>query len=448
MADYARVSEQAPRRGIGSPYAILGILTLVNFLNYVDRQIVSGLVPHLKQSIADGGLGLTDTQVGLLQSAFMIVHSIASIPLGIAADRFVRKRLIALGVAVWSVATAAAGMTRSFGQLFASRALIGVGEAVYAPAATSLISERFPEAARGRAIGVFQAGMLFGGVVGIAAGATVAPAYGWRAAFFLVGAPGLIAALIALWIVEPRRAAPGQRKSMTQELVKVVGSPGIGWIYAAGILITFMVGALQHWGVEFIIRYHYHGVAAASAKVGMTFAPVAFAGVIGALGGSVLADALERRMPGRGRLLVVAMGPLAGAPFVLLAIWTSSLPLLYVGLAIGTGLNAFYIGPVLATLHDVVGERAHATATGLYFFLVHFLGDAISPTVVGFVSQKTGSLRVATTMAAAAAVIGACCALLGLRGAARAVAHHASAGRASDQVAAGSREARSERAPR
>src|SRR5688572_15091506 len=104
--------------GITSPYAILAILTAINFLNYVDRQVVGGLVPHLKLSVAEGGLGLTSTQAGLLQSAFMIVHSVASIPLGIVADRVLRKRLIALGVGLWSFATAAAGLARTFGQMF------------------------------------------------------------------------------------------------------------------------------------------------------------------------------------------------------------------------------------------------------------------------------------------------------------------------------------------
>lgn len=403
-------------RGIQSPYAILGILTFINFLNYVDRQIVGGLVPHLRQSVDDGGLGLTDTQAGLLALAFMVVHSIASIPLGILADRVSRRKLIAAGVALWSLATAAAGLARSFGQLFASRAVIGVGEAVYAPAATALISARFSDAARGRALGVFQAGMLFGGVIGLAAGATMAPTWGWRSAFFLVGAPGLVAALVALAISErPARPAPARRRRPLTELRGVVRSR-VGWVYAAGILITFTIGALQYWAVDFLVRYHYGGDPDATAQVGATFAPIVLgAGVIGALGGSVLADALERRLPGRGRLLVVGLGPLLGAPFVVMAIWTSHLTLFYAMMAIGVALNSAYVGPVLAALHDAVGEKARATATGVYFFLVHFLGDAISPTIVGFIAERTGSLRHGTSAAALAAVAGGACALIGLR---------------------------------
>src|SRR5688572_11825564 len=128
---------------VSSPYQVLAILTFINFLNYVDRMVLSGILPKLQDPVAAGGLGLTSSQAGLLQAASMVVHSVASIPLGIAADRFLRRRLIALGVGLWSIATALAGFARSYGQLFVSRAAVGIGEASYAPAATALISEYF-----------------------------------------------------------------------------------------------------------------------------------------------------------------------------------------------------------------------------------------------------------------------------------------------------------------
>jgi MFS family permease len=411
----------ANRWSLTSPYAILAILTFINFLNYVDRQVLSGLVPHLKAPLADGGLALSSTQAGLLQSAFMVVHAMASIPLGIAADRVLRKRLIALGVGIWSVATAAAGFARTFTQLFLCRAAVGIGEAAYAPAATALISERFPEAARGQAMGIFQMGMVLGGGVGLVAGATVAPTWGWRAAFFLVGFPGLLTVIVALAIAEPRAPAVAQeRKAATTEILAVLRTPRVGWVYAAGVLITAMVGAIQYWAVDFVVQYHYAGDPSASAQVGATFGPIVIgAAVLGTIGGSMLADRWERRAPGRGRLLVVALGPIAGAPFVAAGIWASSLPAFYAALAIGTALNSFYVGPVLATLHDVVPPHVRATASGMYFFIVHFLGDAISPTIVGFIADQTGSLRSAVSLAALASVAGGLCALTGLRRAAR-----------------------------
>ncbi|RMH40919.1 MAG: MFS transporter [Deltaproteobacteria bacterium] len=411
--------DEPPHGRIASPYAILTVLALVNFFNYVDRQVLSGLVVFVQRPAASGGLGLTDGQAGLLQSAFMVVHSVASIPLGIAADRFVRRKMIAVGVALWSAATALAGFARTFGQLFASRAAVGIGEATYAPAATALISESFSTGARARALGVFQAGMVLGGGFGIVLGSVVGTYWGWRAAFFVVGAPGFALAAASLAIRErprSRAADRGPRRPFSTELRLVFGARGVAFVYAAGILITFMVGALQYWGHPFIIRYHYGGDASMSARVGATFGPVVIgAAIAGVVGGSVLADRLERRMPGRGRLLVVGLGPLLGAPFVALGLWTNSLVLLYVSLGLGTALNSAYAGPVLAALHDVVGARAHATATGAYFFLVHFLGDAFSPAVVGAIADRVGSLRVGLSVAGAVAVLGGVAALAGIR---------------------------------
>ncbi len=421
--------ERSTRRGyIVSPWAILFILAFINFLNYVDRLVIGGLVPILQQPVADGGLGLSGTQTGLLQSAFMWVHSVASIPLGIVADRYMRKKLIALGVGVWSVATALAGFAQNFGQLIVSRASVGIGEATYAPAATSLISDSFSAKSRARAMGVFQAGMAFGGGVGIVVGAAVGDAWGWRAAFFMVGVPGLLLTAAALAIAErPRPPLDPElaAKKMTREIRLVLRSKGVLWIYAAGVLITFMVGALVFWGTEFVVRYHYAGDAGAADTVAVTFGPIViFSSVVGAIVGSMLADRLETRVPGRGRLLVVALGPLLGMPFVVVGLWTGNLVLLYVSLGIGSMLNSFYLGPVLAALHDCVGQAAQATSTGFYFFIVHFLGDAISPPVVGIVSDATESLRVGMTVAAAAAVLGGLAALAGLRSVEESVKSH------------------------
>jgi len=420
-----------PRAGgwrITSPVTILIILSLINFLNYVDRQVLAGLVPHLRDP--DTGLGLDDGQLGLLQSAFMVVHSIASIPLGVVADRVLRTRLIALGVGLWSIATAAAGFARNFGQLFVARASVGIGEAAYAPAASALISERFSEKARGRAMGIFQAGMVLGGGVGIVAGAWVAGVWGWRAAFFLVGVPGFVLVLAAALIAEsPRPVRPGKQRA-TQEIRQVIGTPAIFWVYLSGVLITFMAGAFQYWGVEFVVRCYYGGDKDATTQVAGTFGPVVLgAAVAGVVVGSVLGDRMEKRRPGRGRMLVVGLGPLLGAPFVVLGVLAPTVEILYVALALGTFFNSFYGGPVLAALHDMVDERARATATGAYFFIVHFLGDAFSPSVVGFVAKGThqrlghqDSLRAGLLVAAGAAVLGGLAALSNVKRSGR---HHA-----------------------
>jgi MFS family permease len=184
-----------------------------------------------------------------------------------------------------------------------------------------------------------------------------------------------------------------------------------------------MTGAFQSWGLEFVVRYHYGGDADRSGEVAAAFGPaLLIAAVAGVVVGSVLGDRAEKRRPGQGRMSVVGLGPLIGAPFVLLGLWGDSLAVLYICLPVGTFFNSFYAGPVLAALHDMVDPHVRAAATGAYFFAVHLLGDAISPGIVGYVSKYTDSLRVGLSIAALVAVLGALAALSNVRRSGR---HHA-----------------------
>ncbi len=179
------MNDQPDKRGqdkpwwqIESPTEVLAILAVMNFLNYVDRAIVPPLIPLLQAPAEKGGLGINEWRMGIIGGAFMIVHSLASLPLGLLADRFSRRWVIAAGVGLWSVATAAAGLARSFAHLFAARAAVGIGEASYAPAATALISERFKPGARARAMGIFQVGTFLGGAVAIVVGGWIGVRWG------------------------------------------------------------------------------------------------------------------------------------------------------------------------------------------------------------------------------------------------------------------------------
>lgn len=379
------------------------VLTLINFFNYVDRQVLTPLIPLLKLPASEGGLGLSDTEAGMLHTAFMVVHSVAAIPLGILADRWMRPRVIAAGVGLWSVATAAAGLAHSYAQLFVARAAVGIGEAAYAPAASALISDRFPPAQRARALGVFQLGMLVGTAVGIVAGGVVAAAFGWRSAFFIVGLPGLILTVLALMIWD-RGPHERRRPGATATAVAQAGSlslraatpgvrPALVLINATGILITFFVGAVSLWGIEFLVRYHFDGDTERLGEATLMFGIVGtIAGITGAITGSSVSDRIERRSPGAGRMLTIAVGVLVGTPFAVLAITVTNLWVALAALALAVFFVSWYVGPVMAAVHDVVSPDRRATATGAYLFLVHALGDGISPGIVGIIADAT-SLR-------------------------------------------------------
>lgn len=421
-------STSAPERDretglVISPTAILIVLALINFLNYADRQVMAPLVSLLQKSRADGGLSLSDGEAGALQTAFMVVHSLMSIPMGIFADRFLRRKMIAVGVGVWSLATAGAGFAQSFAQLFLARAAVGVGEATYAPAASTLISDKFPPASRARALGVFQLGMVIGGATGVVMGGIVGGSWGWRAAFYVVGLPGLLLAVVA-WLIREDRRAPAPKgapvdappaSSLAIDVQHMVRSPAVVWINVAGILITFFTGAFIYWLPTFLLRYHYGGDTNQLKTVSVTFGILAtVAGAIGVLAGSLIADRLEKRRPGAGRLLTVAIGTFASVPCALVGFLAQDITLVYIACGVGVFFNVWYVGPILAALHDVVPPRYRGTATGAYLLLVHLLGDAFSPWIVGAISGATQSLKLGLAVAAGLLTVGGFAALLAI----------------------------------
>src|SRR4029077_10854898 len=180
-------------------------MVAINFLNYMDRYVGAAASPLIQKEF-----GLSDTEVGLLGSAFLLVYAVAAVPFGYWADRGVRKVVIGVGVAVWSLATLFTGFARSFVQLFLSRAVVGIGEAGYYPAGTSLMSDYFPKDQRSRVMAIWGAGATVGIAVGYAGGGIVAEKIGWRPAFFFAAAPGLLFATLAFTMREPLRGAVEQ----------------------------------------------------------------------------------------------------------------------------------------------------------------------------------------------------------------------------------------------
>jgi MFS family permease len=181
-------------------YALF-LLSLINVINYLDRNIIFALFEPIKRD-----LSLTDTQLGWLGSAYVVVYALAAIPMGVLADLKSRRAVIATGVTVWSAFTAVAGLTRTFWQLFFCRAMVGVGEASYTPASQSLIADYFPGKGRAFALGIFWGGLAMGGVLGIWLGGELESLYGWRVAFMAVGIPGIILAVLASQLKDPSRA--------------------------------------------------------------------------------------------------------------------------------------------------------------------------------------------------------------------------------------------------
>ncbi|MGH7526913.1 MAG: MFS transporter, partial [Gemmatimonadales bacterium] len=182
----------------------LGLLALVNLLNYVDRNVIYALFEPIKRDLA-----LTDSQLGWLGSAYIFVFSVAALPFGVLSDLRSRRAVIAGGVTVWSAFTFLSGLVNNFWQLFTCRAVVGVGEAAFGPAAASLVADYFPSKARAVAMGILASGVAFGGVLGLLMGGYLESIYGWRVAFMTVGVPGVICAVLVSRLLEPARP-PGR----------------------------------------------------------------------------------------------------------------------------------------------------------------------------------------------------------------------------------------------
>lgn len=358
---------------------LLAILCLINFVNYIDRQVIFPLFGHIKAEFH-----VSDFQLGLLGTMFMLTHSILSLPLGMLADTKNRKAVISGGVAFWSIMTFASGLVGSFKQLLAVRSLVGIGEASYAPAATAMISDNFNPEVRARAQGFFNIGMFVGGTLGAMLGGVIAYYFGdWRIAFFLVSIPGFMLAFLCGKIVDKVRRHQEYKVSLS-ELLK---NRALVWIIISGIFVTFAGGAYVSWGVEFFHRYKGYNLRDASLVLGSTMMA---AGVVGVLAGSWLADHFQKHAAW-GRSAVVAVSLMISAPLIYMGIGNVSSRIVLLALFFtGTAFLSFYHGPVAAVIHDVVPDHMRATATAVYILVIHLLGDTLAPAAVGRISDRYG----------------------------------------------------------
>ncbi len=376
---------------------LLAVLALVNFVNFADRQVLNPLVPLLRLHF-----GLSDAQLGSLQWVLLVVLALASIPSGYLADRFNEPKIICFGVLFWSLAAVASGLAPSFAFLFVARGLVGIGEAAYAPAAQSLISDSFSRENRATAQSVFAAGMILGGVAGLALGGIMGERHGWQHAFFVVGILGIVPGLSALKLKEPAR----RPRSEVVPIGHLLRVPAFVAMIVSGICITFSSVSFVTWGIDYAKTYKEFTTKEAS----LSLAVIAlFSSVLGALSAGFFADRLQKRMP-YGRVLVIALAFLAAAPFLLIAIQTDDKRLVLGGFFVAMFFMSWYHGPTTAVLHDLTPQRAHATAIGVYMFATQLLG-ALGPLLIGKISDMS-DLQIGLQAATAVMVFGALLLLL------------------------------------
>ncbi|RMG99657.1 MAG: MFS transporter [Deltaproteobacteria bacterium] len=398
------MSPDADARSTGYARYTLALLAVLNFLNYADRYVLGAVLEPVRAEF-----GLSGTEAGLLGSVFMVVYMCVAPLTGYLGDRARRTRIVALCALAWSLATAATALAGSYAQLLVLRALVGVGEAGYAAIAPSLVADRFTPDRRGRALAWFYLAIPVGSALGFVVGGLVAAAWGFRAAFVVAGAPGLVLAALAWRLPEPPRGAldsaalrPAEPLSPRATWQRLVRTPA--WVVntAATALMTFTMGGLAFWMPAFLQRTYDLAVDQANLMFGG--ATVA-AGLLGTFVGGYLGDLRQRNDPA-GYFVVSGWGLLVGAPCVL------ALPLLagpeaVVALSFVAEFFLFLnTSPLNAALVASVPAHLRASGFAINIFLIHAFGDAVSPTWIGWVSDRVGLGVGLATMAVPVAIGG------------------------------------------
>jgi predicted MFS family arabinose efflux permease len=365
---------------------VLIILTLTYTCSYIDRYILSVLVEPIKAE-----LGVSDTAMGFLGGfAFALLYTIAGIPIARWADRGNRRNIIAAGVAVWSLMTVACGMVKSFSHLVIARVGVGIGEAAGTPPSHSLLADYFPPEKRATTLSIYSMGIPFGVMFGFLAGGWIAHFFDWRMAFILVGAPGLLLALIVRFtITEPVRGSleantrSNREYTVRQTLGFIASNPALLLMQIAGCF--FVVGGigLSYWIAPFFGRVH-------KLPLNEIATWLALGAFIGGVGGSYLAGRIADAM-GRTHMKWYFLTPmfalLFGIPMTLWMLTTSNTYLALALFFVQQCCFSSYAGPVYAVMQFLIPNNMRAMAVSVHLFILNLVGLGLGPLLIGIMND-------------------------------------------------------------
>lgn len=392
---------------IKSPRLILGFLTGLNLLNYLDRLVVSAVLPKIQDELL-----LSNFVGGLLATVFLVGYFVTAPAFGSLGDRMQRKWLIALGVIVWSAATCASGIATSAWGLLVARAFVGIGEASYATLAPTIIDDITPPQKKGRALAIFYSATPIGAALGYLVGGFVEARWGWRSAFYVAGGPGMVLALVCLLVHEPERTVSKDKPDIVRDFATLYGTR----LYRQGVLgfcaYTAAVGAFSYWAPKFLYARYGMPLKVANFKFGLV--TVVAGAIATAIGGKwadmVRAKAEKDAKPDevdrdtvRGLLRICAIGSAVGAPLAV-ACFLSPWPDLFFVLVFANILALFLCtSPINAVILRAVPPELRASAMALSIFAIHILGDLWSPPFVGLLADHLPIAMAMMTLPAAIA---------------------------------------------
>jgi MFS family permease len=389
---------------------VLALLFLAYVFNFIDRQILGILLESIKRD-----LEVSDFWMGMLTGfAFAVFYATLGLPIARLADLWVRRTIIALGLALWSGMTALSGLAQSFPQMLAARIGVGVGEAALSPPAHSLLSDYFPVDRRATALGIYAVGIHVGTLFGFKVGGVLDDTFGWRATFLLVGLPGLLLALLVRFTVrepqrgrsDPARTNPAPSPPVAAVLRHLMRQRSFVYLATAMGSMAFAGYAFSVWAPTFLRRVHH----LSSSEAGDLGWPIGVGGALGSILAGWIADRLGRRDP-RWWMWAASLAGIAPLPFTLAFLFHGDPAMALVISTPGLAIAAFYQGPSFATVQNLAPPPMRAVASGLMLFITTMIGYAFGPPTVGLLNDTVfahhGELAVRYSLAVVLAVAGA-----------------------------------------
>jgi MFS family permease len=373
------------------PRVAVALLLLINLMNYVDRQVLAAVEVKIGEEFATAGQPVSDAKMGLLSTAFLLSYMFASPLFGWFADRTSRWKIVAVGVFVWSLASGASGLAEFYLALLLTRVFVGIGEAAYGPTAPTIIADLYPVERRGSVLAWFYMAIPVGSALGYVWGGHLAdmPGWGWRWAFYLSAPPGIMLALWALFMREPQRGANADgtplRAATLADLKILLQTPSYVYNTLGMTAMTFALGGLAFWMPRYIVAFRGQGTLA---DVGTTFGGITVvSGLTATLAGGFLGDKLRARWSG-SYFLVSGIGMLIGLP-LFLGFLIAPFPFAWVLLFAAEFCLFFNTGPSNTILANVTHPAIRASAFAVNILIIHAFGDAISPSLIGWITDST-----------------------------------------------------------
>ena len=359
------------------------ILFLLNLFNYIDRQVLFSVFPLIQND-----LHLSDFQLGALASVFMLVYMCYAPVVGFFADRHPRQYWIAASALVWSAATFFSGLAKNYASLFGARALVGVGEGGFTTIAQPFLAEQFPKNKRATILAYFGLAMPAGAALGYLFGGAIGAQWGWRMAFFLVGIPGILLGLAALLFIKDRehRSVENRKKPGLAQYIPLLHNKPFIFLCLAHAMQTFVLGGVSAWMPTYFNRFFDMDPAYAGLVFGIM---VITGGALGTFLGGKIADRLLKTT-NYAYFIVIAACFILMIPFAAAAILSHRLPFSLITFSISIVLIFAPLAPISASLVAISSRKTRSMAFAVNIFLIHALGDAISPAIIGRASDIWG----------------------------------------------------------